>query len=144
MTIEPFRSLEPSSEGTNVADHGFIVLIDDDAPLLDVTGALLRSWGYSVLTAASTAAAVAGIQNGDRHPDLLICHDRLADTVIATETIDQLQKARPKTIPALIISADIFSGHLRTLHLSGHYLLHKPVTPATLRAVLEKILKRQK
>lgn len=144
MPIEPFKSLEPSPEGTNVADHGFIVLIDDDALLLDVTGALLRSWGYSVLTAASKAAAAESIRNGARRPDLLICHDRLADTAIATETIDQLQKAWPEPIPALIISADIFAGHLRTLHLSGHYLLHKPVTPATLRAVLEKILKRQK
>lgn len=45
-------------------------------------------------------------------------------------------------VPALLMSGDTNPGPLREAEVNGYELLHKPVDPAALRAMLIKILKQ--
>src|SRR5262249_37769665 len=54
-----------------------VVVIDDDALVLDSMGGLLRSWGCDVVAAASAHVALAALAEHNRTPDLIICDYRL-------------------------------------------------------------------
>jgi CheY-like chemotaxis protein len=119
-----------------------VVVIDDDALVLDSMGGLLRSWGCDAVTAASADVALAELAAHDRTPDLIICDYRLADGQNGIEAIEKVREAFSLSIPAFLISGDTAPERLRDARASGYYLLHKPVRPRALRAMLGTFLKK--
>jgi CheY-like chemotaxis protein len=118
-----------------------IVVIDDDALALDAMRGLLRNWGCFVVTAESASAALAGLAGDDRRPDLIISDYGLADGHTGIEAIQRLRNAFRAPIPAFLITGDIAPERLREAGANGLHLLHKPVKPMALRAMLNQILK---
>ncbi len=111
-----------------------VVVIDDDALVLEATGGLLRSWGFEVVTAESYGAAVNRLIDMGRRPDLIVCDYRLSEGATGIDAIERLRNAF--AIPALLISGDGSSP--QSSAASGAYqLLHKPVNAATLRALVD-------
>src|SRR5262249_58574447 len=119
----------------------FIVVIDDDALVLDAMRGILKSWGCSVVTAKSDADALAALAGHVRQPDLIISDYRLGDGRTGFDVIERLRKAFGAQIPAFLISGDTAPERLRDARASGYYLLHKPVLPMTLRSVVSQLLK---
>jgi signal transduction histidine kinase len=119
-----------------------VVVIDDDALVLDSMGGFLRSWGCDAVTAASAHAALAGLAEPARTPDLIICDYRLSDGQNGIEAIEKLREAFKLSIPAFLISGDTAPERLRDARASGYRLLHKPVRPRALRAILGTFLKK--
>lgn len=133
---------EPPSKEVTTADplHGkLVVVIDDDALVLEGTGGLLRSWGCRVVTAGSDTDALAALEFNK--PDLIISDFRLKDGRTGIEAIAQLRHSLQANIPAFLISGDILPERLFEAKASGHQLLHKPVSPMTLRTVMSGLLK---
>jgi signal transduction histidine kinase/CheY-like chemotaxis protein len=125
-------------------DHArgkFVVVIDDDALVLDGMRGVLKDWGCSVVTADSEIAALAALAEHERPPDLIISDYRLGDGRTGFEVIERLRGAFGAPIPAFLISGDTAPERLREASASGYYLLHKPVLPITLRAVVSQLLK---
>jgi CheY-like chemotaxis protein len=118
----------------------FIVVIDDDALVLDAMRGILKSWGCGVVTAKSDAGALAALAGHARQPDLIISDYRLGDGRTGFEVIERLQSAFGARIPAFLISGDTAPERLREASASGYYLLHKPVLPMTLRSVVSQLL----
>ncbi len=116
-----------------------IVVIDDDALVLDGTGGLLKSWGCRVVTAESDQDALASLDRN--RPDLVISDFRLKDGRTGIDAVAQLRNAFDPTIPAFLISGDILPERLHEAQASGHHLLHKPVGPMTLRTMISRLLK---
>jgi signal transduction histidine kinase/CheY-like chemotaxis protein len=81
-----------------------IVVIDDDALVLDSTGGLLRSWGCRVITAVSAQDALTQLEV---RPDLIISDYRLKNGRTGIEAIAELRDAFGANIPAFLISGDI-------------------------------------
>jgi len=117
-----------------------IVVIDDDPLVLDSTCGLLRSWGCSVV-AASGSGALASLLDQQRPPDLIISDFRLSNGKTGIEAITELRSAFPNTIPAFLVSGDTSPAPLHEAQASGFHLLHKPVDPMRLRAMLNRMLK---
>ena len=117
-----------------------IVVIDDDPLVLDSTRGLLRSWGCSVV-AASGSGALASLLDQQRPPDLIISDFRLSNGKTGIEAITELRSAFPNTIPAFLVSGDTSPAPLHEARASGFHLLHKPVDPMRLRAMLNRMLK---
>ena len=92
MTINPLRDK-------------LIVVIDDDAPVLDGTGGLLKSWGCRVVTAESDQDALASLDRNK--PDLIISDFHLKDGRTGIDAVAQLRNAFNAPIPAFLISGDI-------------------------------------
>jgi len=117
-----------------------IVVIDDDQLVLDGMGGLLRSWGCEVVTAASDTVALERLAESGRRPDLIISDYRLGGKT-GIEAIDSLRSTMDAATPAFLISGDTAPERLREASASGYHLLHKPVPPMALRAMLNRFLR---
>jgi signal transduction histidine kinase len=117
-----------------------VIVIDDDALVLDSMGGLLRSWGCRVVAAATPDEALVDLDPGER-PDLIICDYRLADGQSGITAIADLRKAFGAQVPAFLMSGDIAPERLREARESGHLLLHKPLRAMALRAMINRLLK---
>jgi len=118
-----------------------VIVIDDDALVLDGMRGILQSWGCQVQTAASGAAALAGLSRNGKPPDLIISDTRLADGKTGIEAISHLRAAIGAPIPAFVITGDTAPERLREASVEGLHLLHKPVSPMALRTTLNRLLK---
>jgi signal transduction histidine kinase/CheY-like chemotaxis protein len=118
-----------------------VLVIDDDALVLDAMRGVLKNWGCSVVTADSVAAALACLAECERTPDLIISDYRLADGSNGIEAIARLREVLRAPVPAFLISGDTAPERLREAGASGYYLLHKPVLPIQLRATISQLLK---
>jgi signal transduction histidine kinase len=115
-----------------------IVVIDDDALALEGTGGLLRSWGCRVVTGQSDREALTKL-NGSR-PDLIISDYHLKEGRSGIDAIGELRHAFRAEIPAFLISGDISQDRLRETHGTTHHLLHKPVNPMAMRAIMTRLI----
>jgi signal transduction histidine kinase len=118
-----------------------IIVIDDDPLVLDGMRSLLQSWGYAVIAAPSGPTAVA--QLADRPcPDLIVSDFHLADGEAGTDAVQRIRDAVAAKVPAVFISGDTSADRLHSARANGYQLLHKPVSPMTLRAVVTRMLTR--
>jgi signal transduction histidine kinase/DNA-binding NarL/FixJ family response regulator len=118
-----------------------VVVIDDDALVLDSMRGVLRGWGCRVVTATSEDTALAALSEAERPPDIIISDYRLSDGNTGFDVIERIRRAFGASIPAFLISGDTTPERLREARASGYYLLHKPVLPITLRSVVNQLLK---
>jgi signal transduction histidine kinase len=137
--VDPKDSVHPTPDSIG---GKLVVVIDDDPLVLDSTGGLLRSWGCQVLTAGSARVALAGLAECNQSPDLVISDYQLSDGQTGIEAIEELRKSLNLPIPAFLISGDMAPERMREARMSGYHLLHKPVRPRALRAMLSQFLKK--
>ena len=145
LVVAPALTAEPKASvhaALGSISGKLVVVIDDDALVLDSTGGLLRGWGCDVVTAASAHVALVGLAERDRTPDLIISDYRLSDGQNGIEAIEKLREAFNLSIPAFLISGDTAPERLREARASGYHLVHKPVRPRALRAMLGQFLKK--
>jgi CheY-like chemotaxis protein len=117
------------------------LVIDDDRLVLEGMQGLLESWGCDVVTATSDDTARAAMASHSRPPDLIISDYRLRNGRTGFEAISRLRSAAGLAIPAFLISGDTAPERLQEASASGYHLLHKPVMPMTLRALMSRLLK---
>jgi signal transduction histidine kinase/CheY-like chemotaxis protein len=133
-SIVPPAAVDPAS-------GSLIVVIDDDALVLDGMRGLLKSWGCDVITVKSAEAAAAALAACRQPPDLIISDYRLGNGKTGFEAIARLRSILGTPIPAFLISGDTGPERLQEASASGFHLLHKPVLPMTLRAMVNRLLK---
>jgi signal transduction histidine kinase/CheY-like chemotaxis protein len=135
-SIQPVDSPHPAA----FAVEGKIILIIDDAPIVqEGTSGLLEKWGYTVVTAESDEAALVQLAERHRRPDLIISDYRLASGKTGIRAIEQFNAASGASIPAILISGETGPEPLRDAKDRGYILLHKPVDPMRLRAVMHEL-----
>jgi CheY-like chemotaxis protein len=93
-----------------------------------------------VLTAPCAKAAVEQLAQTPALPDLIISDYRLADGQTGIEAISSVCHTLGCAVPAFLISGDTAPERLRDATASGYRLLHKPITPMALRAMLNRML----
>lgn len=122
--------------------EGKLILVVADAPMVtEGTGGLLSNWGYSVLTAGSDEAALMRVVQRQQPPDLIISDYHLASGKTGICAIEQINAAFASSIPAILISGDMAAEPLRDANARGYILLHKPVDPMRLRAVMHELFR---
>jgi CheY-like chemotaxis protein len=125
---------------TDASRGKLIIVIDDDTLVLDGMGGMLRDWGCRVVTGATPDAGLAGLPGGER-PDLIISDYRLTNGQSGITAIAELRQVFGAAIPAFLMSGDTAPERLREARESGHHLLHKPVRPMALRAMINQLMK---
>jgi len=127
----------------DVSKGKLVVVIDDDPLVLDGMSGLLRSWGCQVVTGDSESAALTGLSGHTHPPDLIVSDYHLADGQTGIEVIERLRNTFSIPIPAFLVSGDTNSDSLHIAGDNGYPLLHKPVDPMTLRAMVNHALKKK-
>jgi signal transduction histidine kinase/ActR/RegA family two-component response regulator len=144
LAAQPQGATERAASSLAVADPARgkkVIVIDDDALVLDGMRGILQSWGCQVQTATSGAAAIAGLAKDGGPPDLIISDSRLADGKTGIEATKDLRAAVGAPVPAFVITGDTAPERLREASAGGFHLLHKPVSPMALRTTLNRLLK---
>jgi signal transduction histidine kinase/CheY-like chemotaxis protein len=119
--------------------HGRTVLvIEDEAVVREGTAGVLAAWGSRPRLAADTGEAVREARQ--QPPDLIVADLRLRDGASGLDAIADVRRACGRTIPALVVTGDIQVEILKEARDRGHIVLHKPVSPAKLRATLSQLL----
>ena len=128
-------------------DDQAVLCIDNEREILDAMYGLLRRWGAAPLTATSREEALAAMtalhaERGD-WPALLLVDYHLDHRVTGLEIIEALRNAAGHAIPAAIVTADHSDEVAEQVSEAGHTLLRKPVKPAALRALVNRVLSRR-
>ena len=108
--------------------------IDNEPTVLDGMETLLRGWGCDVITAPNLAAALATVANGPAMPNGLLVDYHL-DRGNGIDAIVALRKVCGE-LPAILITADRSPAVREQARAQNIVVLHKPVKPAALRALL--------
>jgi CheY-like chemotaxis protein/anti-sigma regulatory factor (Ser/Thr protein kinase) len=119
-----------------------VLCLDDDAAILDAMCALLQRWGVECRTARDMTEAQAQLRRGP--VDLVLADYHLADGVDGLRALQQLCSAGDPSPLGAMITADGSSDLKRRARALGYPLLHKPVRPAALRALLTTLLRKQR
>lgn len=124
----------------NTPPTGELVLVVDDEPAVcEAMAALLAGWGYRVHTAGSAAQMKAALAGEPRVPALIISDYRLRGEENGIEVIDELRSEYNDDIPGLIITGDTMPARLIEARNSGLPILHKPLNPGKLRAMISSL-----
>lgn len=118
----------------------YIVVVDDEITVQEGMESLLRTWECDVVTAASADEMVAKLSNSTRVPDLIISDYRLRADENGIAVVEHLRGEYNADIPALLITGDTGPERLREAAASRLEILHKPVNPARLRALMSSLL----
>jgi len=107
---------------------------------------LLTKWGAEPVTATTSQDAshlmeTQRLERG-RVPALLLVDYHLDNKVTGLDVIAALREAAGVSVPAVILTADHSTEVMQRVREAGHKLLHKPLKPAALRALINRILSR--
>ena len=120
----------------SIAAESFVLCIDNEARVREAMATLLGGWGCRVAIAATQAEALYQVARAGRLPDLVLADLHLDEGPDGLEVVDSLRRTWGRPVPAALITAD----RDQTLRLRARArnvdLLHKPVKPASLRALL--------
>jgi CheY-like chemotaxis protein len=118
-----------AAEKSGKPEEGFgtILLVDDEAVVLDVTAAMLRRLGYTVLTARSGREAVESYtEHADRISAVVL--DMIMPEMGGGEVFDQLKRINP-SVKVLLASGYSMQGQAREIMNRGcDGFLQKPFT----------------
>jgi len=117
-----------------------VLCLDNDATILDGMRALLSRWGVDCRIALDVAQAQVELAHGPI--DLILADYHLADGVDGLQALRQLRDALGELPPVAMITADGSSELKQQARALGYPVLHKPVRPAALRALLTALLRR--
>lgn len=110
-----------------------LLIVDDEAPLLDLLRRYLERLGYEVETFSDAAEALARFASGPTRFALVISDLSLPGTS-GEELLEQMQRLNPQ------LRALISSGYPHQTRLPGVGFLQKPFLPQQLAKAVEKAL----
>lgn len=128
-----------AAERASEPERAARVLVLENEPLaLEALSALLRRWGHQVLPLTSARQALAQAEQAP--PDLLLVDYHLDEGESGIDVAARLLARWPHPIPCAVLTADPTRAARDAAAARGYALLNKPVKPAALRALLQRLL----
>ncbi len=132
--------LEMNEEETDTIQMDFaglrILIVDDDASILDAMTVLLRTWGCSAIS-ASSPEQVERLLSYESDFDLVMMDDMLHDDVMGLDIAIRLSEKIPKQ-RIIMATANAASARLAEIKSAGFEVLVKPVDYEVLRRAIVK------
>ena len=119
------------------APRSHVLVVDNDAAVLKAMRTLLETWHCDVSTAPDIDAARAAFEA--RRPELLLFDYHLDSGRTGLELRDELGPAA-LALPCVIITADHDPATRAAVEAAGCHMLHKPLKPLALKAVMARVL----
>jgi signal transduction histidine kinase len=117
-----------------------VVVIDDEAAVREGMREVLSQWDCRPMLAGSAEDALAQLAAYGSPPRAVIADYRLRDEKTGSDAIERIRAGYGASIPGVIITGDTAPDRLREAQASGYHLMHKPVSPVKLRALLSYLL----
>lgn len=134
----PGASIEEA--GVNTLRGTVIAVVDDDVSVLEGMRTMLSGWEAEVVAATSGNELLEQLGRTTIRPAIILCDYRLRAGEDGTVVIQRLQDALGDRIPAILITGDTATDRVRFAYNSGFHVLHKPIAPGRLRALIGNLL----
>ncbi|WP_166265031.1 hybrid sensor histidine kinase/response regulator [Marinobacter caseinilyticus] len=138
---EATPKLVRSSRGLSTLSGLNVLCIDNDANILEGMAALLGNWHCSVTSAESLDHAVTQL-NGSP-PDIMLTDYQLDDGKNGLDAMDAIRRSFDPGLPGILITGYMGPEVREDAVERGYQILYKPVKPAALRALVNKLLKQR-
>ncbi|SFF97290.1 hybrid sensor histidine kinase/response regulator [Neptunomonas qingdaonensis] len=116
------------------------LIVDNEPKILEGMSALLQGWGCQTCTAVSIETATALYLNEDSPPpDIVLVDYHLNESDTGIMALAALYETWNTKVPALVITADRTDEVKKEIDDFGAQLLTKPIKPAALRAMINKL-----
>ena len=112
-----------------------VLVVEDEAEIRAAMTILLEGWRCKVLAASSGTEADALLLREDDAPDAILADYRLPGPENGIQIMRRLRRRFPG-VGGVLITGDIGPETLREAEDAGYQILHKPLRPARLRALL--------
>jgi len=116
-----------------------VLVIDDDAEILDGMRHVLQAHGCNPIVALSASEAIESLTEKDMVPSMIVADYRLDNGQTGDIAIKLVREEFNIDIPAIIVTGDTSADRLKEATNSGFRLLHKPVQPDELVSVISSI-----
>ena len=117
-----------------------VLCIDNEPNILNGMEALLSGWSCDVRTATHEDEFIQAVNGNEFEPDIILADYHLGETHTGVMALKKLQPRWSKPVPAIVITADRTDEVKEDVADSGAQLLHKPMKPAQLRAMMNTVL----
>jgi CheY-like chemotaxis protein/anti-sigma regulatory factor (Ser/Thr protein kinase) len=115
-----------------------IAAIDNDPRILEGMQTLLKQWQCAAVCGASSGEAVQALQRARLTPDVVLADYHLGHEENGLDAVSTLRALYGGELPAILITADRTAEVRDRAAEENVYVLHKPVKPASLRALLSQ------
>ena len=132
----------PLNAPGRLPDDALVLLVDDENAILRGMAELFDNWRIDLITAHSADEAVQWLDSIGRLPDVIVSDYRLPDDTDGIEVITRLRARYGAEIPAIVITGDTAPDTILRIARAGFPLLHKPLRPAKLRALLTHLVQQ--
>lgn len=128
----------PRRRGSGTPDKAgaTIMIIEDDAMVLNAMRLVLEAWGYQVVALASAEAARAA----QTIPDVVIADYRLPGGETGDQAILELRQRAGWDLPGVIVTGEVMPAAWADAANQSLQVMKKPVRPAKLRALIRHLL----
>jgi len=118
-----------------------VLCIDNDAHILEGMEALLGNWHCQTTTALSLEDARTAL--GGERPDIILADYQLDDDQNGLDAMDALRDDLGFAVPGVLITGYLGEEVREDAIRRGYHVLYKPVKPAALRALVNKLIKKR-
>lgn len=132
----------PVSAPGPIPDDALVVLVDDESAILRGMAELFDNWKIDLIAAHSADEAVQWLDTIGRVPDVIVSDYRLPDDTDGIEVITRIREKYARDIPAILVTGDTAPDTILRISRAGFPLLHKPLRPAKLRALLTYLIQQ--
>jgi Na+/proline symporter/signal transduction histidine kinase len=120
-----------------------ILCVDNDPAVLAAMRTLLQSWSCEVLTATHVEEAHDEIRKHGAWPDIVLMDYHLGSELTGLSALDSLSSKAGRPLPAILITANYTDTVRKAADARAYPVLHKPVRPGALRALMAQMLTRE-
>jgi Na+/proline symporter/signal transduction histidine kinase/ActR/RegA family two-component response regulator len=135
--VLPAGAAAPPAPGAAQLAGLTVITVDNEETILDGLAALLSGWGVEVVGATSADEALAAAARLSAPPDAVVADYHL-DEGDGLAVIAAVRARFGEGMPAVLVTADRSPEVRSAAAAAGVAVLHKPLKPAALRAILAR------
>lgn len=129
--------------GAQTATGAIVLLIENDRDVREATARLLERWSCRTLMAHGLNDIAPLLAELKRPPDVVLADYHLDDGQTGLAALEEVRRLAGRDIPAVVLTADHSTAVAADVLAAGCELMHKPIKPAELRALMTHLLARQ-
>lgn len=141
------RDRKPSARdhedrGPSEAKAPLVVVVDDDASIVEGLSILLESWGFSVLRSLTLDELAKRLPATAGEPGLVIADHFLPAGGTGLQAVEMVRRHAGTEVPAIILTGDTAPDRRNEADAMHCRLLHKPIQVPPLREAVESLIRR--
>ncbi len=136
----------PANDRTGASDETIdglrVLVVEDDRDISNASEILLDQWGCDVRAVNSFNDAAGVLISRDWQPELIITDFYLGGEVTGADIVALSRRQAEFLVPVIIVTGDTGPGRLKEMQALNCPVMHKPIQPMKLRALLQSYIRQ--